>query len=290
MNTIGLISNLDKDKINGLLEDIHTWLAKQGMNLLVDDECAQRINWPHGVCPRRELVSRSDCLMILGGDGTLLSSARLAAPSRVPVFGVNMGRLGFLTEVDVPNLFKALKLLLDGEYYIEERMMLEASVIRNKKTSPPLTGLNDAVITKGGFARLIRLDTTVDRRHFNSYHADGVIIATPTGSTAYSLSAGGPLVVPELDLLIFTPICPHALWARPLVIPPDSEVQVSLQSSQGEVMLTVDGQLGMHLEHGDIVRVKKSLCRARFIKLNNQTFFDILREKFKEGAIKREIG
>ncbi len=290
MKTIGLISNLNKDKINGLLEEIHSWLTNRGVDMLVDDECAQRVSWPYGVCPRKELVSRSDCLIILGGDGTLLNSARLAAPSKVPVFGVNMGRLGFLTEVDVPNVFKALNLLLDGEYYIEERMMLEASVIRNNKASLPLTGLNDAVITKGGFARLIRLDTTVDRRHFNTYYADGVIIATPTGSTAYSLSAGGPLVVPELDLLLFTPICPHALWARPLVIPPDSEVQVTLQSSQGEVMLTVDGQLGMHLEHGDIVRVKKSPCRARFIKLNNQTFFDILREKFKEGAIKREIG
>ncbi len=289
MKTIGLISNLNKDKITGLLEDIHTWMAGRDVDMLLDEECAQRINWSHGTCPRRELVSRSDCLMILGGDGTLLNSARLAAPSRVPVFGVNMGRLGFLTEVDVPQLFKALDLLLNGEYYIEERMMLEASVIRDKKASLPLMGLNDAVITKGAFARLIILDTVVDRRHFNTYYADGVIIATPTGSTAYSLSAGGPLVVPELDLLLFTPICPHALWARPLVIPPDSEVQVTLQSTQGEVMLTVDGQLGMHLQYGDIVRVKKSNCRARFIKLNNQTFFDILREKFKEGDIKKEI-
>jgi len=289
LKTIGLISNLNKDKITGLLEDIHTWMAGRDVDMLLDEECAQRINWPHGACPRRELVSRSDCLMILGGDGTLLYSARLTAPSRVPIFGVNMGRLGFLTEVDVPQLFKALDLLLNGEYYIEERMMLEASVIRDKKASLPLMGLNDAVITKGAFARLIILDTVVDRRHFNTYYADGVIIATPTGSTAYSLSAGGPLVVPELDLLLFTPICPHALWARPLVIPPDSEVQVTLQSTQGEVMLTVDGQLGMHLQYGDIVRVKKSNCRARFIKLNNQTFFDILREKFKEGDIKREI-
>ena len=221
--------------------------------------------------------------MVLGGDGTLLNSARLAAPSAVPVFGVNMGRLGFLTEVDMPQLYKALELLLAGEYFIEERMMLEASVIRDGKAFQPLTGLNDAVITKGAFARLIMLDTMVDGRHFNTYHADGVIIATPTGSTAYSLSAGGPLVVPDLDLLLFTPICPHALWARPLVISPHSKVQVTLRSSQGEVMLTVDGQLGMHLQHGDTVRVKRSRNRARFIKLNNQTFFDILREKFKEG-------
>ena len=290
MKTIGLISNLNKDRIFDLLEDIHTWMAGRDVDMLVDEDCAQRINWTKGSLPRRELVSRADCLMVLGGDGTLLNSARLAAPSRVPVFGVNMGRLGFLTEVDVPHLFKALELLLTGEYYIEERMMLEASVIRDKKPSLPLMGLNDAVITKGAFARLIVLDTTVDRRHFNTYHADGVIIATPTGSTAYSLSAGGPLVVPDLDLLLFTPICPHALWARPLVIPPDSEVQVTLQSGQGEVMLTVDGQLGMHLQYGDIVRVKRSNCRARFIKLNNQTFFDILREKFKEGDITREIG
>lgn len=288
MKTIGLLSNLNREKIADLVDEIHTWLAAKNVDLLVDDQCAEKIDRRAGVCPRAELVHRSDCLMVLGGDGTLLNSARLAAPSGIPVFGVNMGRLGFLTEVDVPHLYKALELLLAGEYYIEERMMLEAAVTRDSKQSQPLTGLNDAVITKGAFARLIMLDTMVDGRHFNTYNADGVIIATPTGSTAYSLSAGGPLVVPDLDLLLFTPICPHALWARPLVISPHSEVQVTLRSRQGEIMLTVDGQLGMHLQYGDKVRVKRARCRAKFIKLNNQTFFDILREKFKEGDFKRE--
>ncbi|MCL2338266.1 MAG: NAD(+)/NADH kinase [Firmicutes bacterium] len=290
MKTIGLISNLEQDKIIDLLEEIRAWLAERGVKLLVDDECARRVSWSYEACLREELVNRVDCLMILGGDGTLLHGARLAAPAKVPVFGVNMGRLGFLTEVDMPNLFKALVLLLNGEYAIEERMMLEAGVIRDNQTSPPLMGLNDAVITKGGLARLIRLDTQVNRQHFNTYHADGVIIATPTGSTAYSLSAGGPLVVPELDLLLFTPICPHALWGRPLVIPPDNEVRITLQSDQADVMLTVDGQLGMQLQNGDVVLIKKSPYRARFIKLNHQTFFDILRQKFTESAFKRESG
>ncbi|MCG8401757.1 MAG: NAD(+)/NADH kinase [Firmicutes bacterium] len=283
MKTVGLLSNLEGDKIAKLVTEVSNWLNSHNVTLLVDEECASRIDMRRNICSRQELVDRVDCLMVLGGDGTLLNSARLAAPRGVPVFGVNMGRLGFLTEVDVPHFFNALELLLAGKYSIEERMMLEACVIRNGEASPPITGLNDAVITKGAFARLIILDTVVDGRLFNTYHADGVIIATPTGSTAYSLSAGGPLVVPDLDLLLFTPICPHALWARPLVISPDSEVLVTLRSKQGEVMLTVDGQLGMHLQYGDTVRVKKSSYTAKFIKLNNQTFFDILREKFKEG-------
>ncbi len=281
MKNIGLLSNLDGDKISNLVKEIAYWLKKRNVELLLDDQYAGKISYPVKSCARNELVNKIDCLVVLGGDGTLLNSARLVAPHGVPLFGINMGHLGFLTEVDVPQLYKALEQLLSGNYHIEERMMLEACVLRDGKFSPPLTGLNDAVITKGAFARLIRLDTMVDGRHFNTYHADGVIIATPTGSTAYSLSAGGPLVVPDLELLLFTPICPHALWARPLVISPQSEVLVTLRSKQGEVMLTVDGQLGMHLRHGDTVRVRKSSYRAKFIKLNNQTFFDILREKFK---------
>lgn len=161
--------------------------------------------------------------------------------------------------------------------------MLQAGVVRDGHTYEPVNGLNDAVIAKGAFARMIVFDTMVDGQLFNTYHADGVIISTPTGSTAYSLSAGGPLVVPKLELMLVTPICPHALWARPLVIAADSEVQVTLRSKQGEVMLTMDGQHGMGLKCGDVVNVRKAMHRAKFIKLNNRTFFDILKEKLTEG-------
>jgi NAD+ kinase len=283
LKVIGLLSNLEKDKIASLINDIQGWLDDRGVTLILDDETAGRINKLSTGCTRREMVKKVECLMVLGGDGSLLSSARLAAPAGVPVFGVNLGRLGFLTEVDIPHLYGALEQLLTGKYTIVERMMLEACVIRGEQTYAPVSGLNDAVITKGGFARLIIFDAVVDGQHFNSYHADGVIISTPTGSTAYSLSAGGPLVAPDLDLMVVTPICPHALWARPLVISADSEVRIILLSDLGEVMLTMDGQHGMPLRCGDTVKIRKANHRAKFIKLNNRTFFDILREKLKEG-------
>jgi len=283
LKVIGLLSNLGKDKIAPLVNDIHAWLDDRGVTLILDDETAGKIDRQSTGCTRREMVKKVECLIVLGGDGSLLSSARLAAPVGVPVFGVNLGRLGFLTEVDIPHLYGALEQLLTGKYTIVERMMLEACVIRGGQTYAPVSGLNDAVITKGGFARLIIFDAVVDGQHFNSYHADGVIIATPTGSTAYSLSAGGPLVAPDLDLMLVTPICPHALWARPLVISADSEVRITLLSDQGEVMLTMDGQHGMPLQYGDTVRIRKADHRAKFIKLNNRTFFDILRDKLKEG-------
>ncbi len=276
MKAIGLLSNLDEAKKSGLVEEIRAWLSRRGVTLLLDDASANS---------RREMVKQVDCLMVLGGDGTLLHSARLAAPENVPIFGVNLGRLGFLTEVDLPNLYDALERLLAGAFTIEERMMLEAGVIRDGDAAEPLTGLNDAVITKGAFARLIVLETAVDGMHFGTFHADGIIVSTPTGSTAYSLSAGGPLVVPSLDLMVITPICPHALWARPLIIAADSEVRVTLLSWQGEVMLTMDGQHGTHLRHGDTVRVQKAVHRAKFIKLNKRTFFDILRDKLKGDGV-----
>ncbi|TYO95616.1 NAD(+)/NADH kinase [Desulfallas thermosapovorans] len=283
MNTIGLLSNLDKGKIINLVNDIENWLCNRGVALLLDDETATRIGRPLAGFNRREMVRQVECLVVLGGDGTLLHSARLAAPAGVPIFGVNLGRLGFLTEVDIPRLYEAMECLLAGKYTIEERMMLKASVVRDGLTCAPINGLNDAVIAKGAFARMIVFDAMVDGHLFNTYHADGVIISTPTGSTAYSLSAGGPLVVPKLELMLVTPICPHALWARPLVIAADSEVQVTLRSKQGEVMLTMDGQHGMRLQCGDSVIVRRASHRAKFIKLNNRTFFDILKEKLKEG-------
>jgi len=283
LNTIGLLSNLTSEKIINLVSDIDNWLSSRGISLLIDDETARLVGRPVVGRTRLDLVSQVQCLMVLGGDGTLLHGARLAAPLDVPIFGVNLGHLGFLTEVAVPNLYESMECLLAGKYRLEERMMLQASVVRNGHTYEPIVGLNDAVITKGAFARMIMFDTMVDGQLFNTYHADGVIISTPTGSTAYSLSAGGPIVSPNLELMVVTPICPHALWARPLVIAADSEVEVLLHSELGEVMLTIDGQHGMRLRLGDMITVRKANYRAKFIRLNNQTFFDILKEKLKEG-------
>ena len=283
MKTIGLISNLQGIKIATLVRNIDHWFKQRGIELLVDDETARLIERPATGCNRYDLVRRVQCLMALGGDGTLLHSARLTAALGVPIFGVNLGHLGFLTEVAIPYLYQALESLLADNYTIEERMMLQAGVCRNSLVYEPVIGLNDAVITKGAFSRIIAFEIMVDGQLFNTYHADGAIISTPTGSTAYSMSAGGPIVLPNLDLLLMTPICPHSLWARPLVIAADSQVQIKLLSGLGEIMLTIDGQHGMHLRTGDLITISKGKFRAKFIKLSNKTFFQILKEKLKEG-------
>ncbi|MEW5953034.1 MAG: NAD(+)/NADH kinase [Bacillota bacterium] len=283
LKTIGLVANLDKPGVEYLIRDIARWLEDRGCQALLDERTALATNLENLGHPREQLIAGSDCIMVLGGDGTLLGCARMVASSGVPIAGVNLGRLGFLTEVDMHELYPALERMLAGKCIIEERMMLTAWVYRHGQEVKEISGLNDIVISKGAFARLIVLKTVVNREVVGDYPADGLIIATPTGSTAYSLSAGGPLVVPNLDLMLVTPICPHTLWARPLVISADSIVEVTLLSRQGEVMLTVDGQYGVRLRTGDRVRVQRAPYKAKFLKLTSRNFFNILWSKLKEG-------
>ena len=277
------MANLDKPRITYLIRDIAAWLQSRGCQLLLDEKTALVTGLESLGRPQETLIAGSDCIMVLGGDGTLLGCARMVASSGVPIAGINLGRLGFLTEVDLHELYPALERMLAGQYIIEERMMLTARVYRDNQEVKVISGLNDTVISKGAFARLIVLKTVVNREVVGDYPADGLIIATPTGSTAYSLSAGGPLVVPNLDLMLVTPICPHTLWARPLVISADSTVEVTLLSRQGEVMLTVDGQHGVRLRTGDRVKVQRAPFKAKFLKLTSRNFFNILWSKLKEG-------
>lgn len=283
MKTIGIWVNMEKQQVVELTAEIVQWLKSRKCNVLLEHRAALKLSMDTPGVNFHELNRQADCLMVLGGDGTLLNCARMTAPYGTPLFGINLGHLGFLTETELPDLFTSLEKLLENRYSVEERMMLQARVIRNKKTVEKTIALNDVVITKSGFARIITLETLVDNHFFTTYPADGLIISSPTGSTAYSLSAGGPLVAPNLDLMIITPICPHALWARPLVISPDSEVKVTLLSDQREVMLTVDGQHGFKLRQGDSVMVSRAPYRAKFLKLTDRSFFSILRQKLKQG-------
>lgn len=282
MKTFGLKVNLRKKGVALLVEQIVGWLTSRGCRVLMAREAAIALNWPALGYPKEQLMASVDCLMVLGGDGTLLRSARESAPRGVPLLGINLGHLGFLTEIDLPDLLSGLEKLLAGQYFIEERMMLEARVVRAGHTVESSIGLNDAVITKGAFARLIHLETYVNDEFVSTYPADGLIVATPTGSTAYSLSAGGPLVTPELELMMVTPICPHSLWSRPLVISGQSQVRVVVRSKNEEIMLTVDGQHGYSLKENDTVLVHPSVYRARFVRLRPHSFFYLLRQKLRE--------
>jgi NAD+ kinase len=283
VKTIGLVVNLAKKNTYVLVRQTIDWLTVNHCKPLLEPPAAQTLGFPEYAT--EELNKEAECLIVLGGDGTLLNHARRAAPAGIPLLGINTGRIGFLTEVEAPELSFALEKLFHDEYYIDRRMMLEARVYRQGRLVEHSIALNDAVITKGSFARLIFLETFVDEEYVTTYPADGLIIATPTGSTAYSLSAGGPLVSPELELMLVTPICPHSLWVRPLVIGADREVKINVHSQKEEVMLTMDGQYGFRLEQNDTVTVSRAGCKAKNIRLKNRSFFSLLRKKLSEGEL-----
>ncbi|MFZ5647797.1 MAG: NAD(+)/NADH kinase [Bacillota bacterium] len=276
------MANLEKRGVDKIVSDIRLWFTERGIRVLLQDGLQGPYPGAHHLSPE-EMIKEIECLLVFGGDGTILSGARMAAQSGVPVLGINLGRLGFLSEIDIPDIGAALECIVNREYQIEERMMIEATVLRGGSVIEKSMGLNDAVITKGAFARLIFLKTRVNGEHVSTYPADGLIVATPTGSTAYSLSAGGPVVTPDLDLMLITPICPHALWARPIVISSDCQVEVDLLSDKGEVMLTIDGQHGLKLVKNDIVKITRAPHRVRFIRLKARNFFRVLKQKLREG-------
>lgn len=286
MNSFGLVINLNKKGVRKLVRKITEQLTGRGCTVLIEEDIAAQLDLPQFGVQRSQLYELAECIIVFGGDGTLLGTARniAIAGTGTPIIGINLGHMGFLTEIDVPEALPALEKLLNGEYYIEERMMLQAHVYRQNRMVERLVGLNDAVITNGAFARIIHLQAYVDDEYINNYPSDGLIIATPTGSTAYSLSAGGPLSTPNLELMMLTPICPHALWARTLLIAPGSIVKIVVPSSRGEVMLTMDGQQSISLCRDDQILISRFPQKTRLVRLRKRAFFEILRKKlYPEG-------
>ncbi len=255
-------------------------LEKKSIVPWLDHEVASLIQRPDLGKPESE-IGELDVMLILGGDGTLLNAARTLSDYGVPLLGVNVGHLGFLTELEADQLQIAINAIIAKNYSLEERMFIECKVIRNHNLVANFRALNDAVITRGTFARIIQLSTYVDSQHVVDYQADGIIISTPTGSTAYSLSAGGPIVEPSLDCLIITPICPHTLAARSVVVRQDSLVEVKVEASHEDVMLTIDGQIGFPLQSFDSIQVVQSSVKAKFVKLHRRSFFSILNSRMK---------
>ncbi len=284
MKTFGLVVNQEKKGVYELVEQVVCWLEDRGCEVLIDQNVVHLLSLSRDGASENYIVENAQCMIVFGGDGTLLRTARKVAGTGAPIIGINLGHLGFLTEIDVPEVNVCLEKLLYGHYHIEERMMLEALVYRQGEVVKRLAGLNDAVISKGAFARMIHLETSINDEYIDTYHADGLIVASPTGSTAYSLSAGGPLVTPELEVMLLTPICPHSLGARPLVIAPDSIIKVVIDSSQGYFMLTMDGQLGFDLQRKDEVIIKQAPWKARLIRLKGRSFFEVLGRKMAEGV------
>jgi NAD+ kinase len=258
-------------------------LAGQGYDVLIDQ------NLPHidercQPVPPELIPQQVDLIIVFGGDGTLLSVARFDQIEMVPVLAVNLGSLGFLTEIGADEIPAVLDKVLESDYSLDKRMMLEATLIKEgDERGQTFQALNDVVVNKGALARMMDLDTYVNDLYLNRFKADGLIICTPTGSTGYSLSAGGPIVYPSLNLFTITPICPHTLTNRPLIISDESIIRIELMSESEDVFLTVDGQVGVRIERHDRVIIRKSAKTLSLVKTPFRSYFEILKKKLKWG-------
>jgi NAD+ kinase len=233
--------------------------------------------------PLNEAALAADLLVVLGGDGTMISTARMAGGSDVLVLGINYGSLGYLTEFRIEEMFPALEAIIAGQYDLDPRVMLEVELIREDAAVSSGRVLNDVVINKAALARIIEIDVRLNGLFVNSFRSDGLIVATPTGSTAYNLSAGGPIVYPSMNAIVLTPICPFTLTNRPIVIPDAAEIELELKHENEGVVLSLDGQIGYSMIAGDIVRIRKSPSAFNLVQPSNRNYFDVLRDKLKWG-------
>jgi NAD+ kinase len=282
---IGIFSRPRRADITDIVRPLLEWCAKRGLRALYDTETAISLRDESVGRPRELLAQESDLLLVLGGDGTLLAAAREAAPRGIPILPINLGSLGFLTSFTLGELYPALEETLAGHLSASERMMLHASLLRDGKEVDSQLVLNEAVITKGALARMIEIELSIDEDFVCRYRADGLIVATPTGSTAYSLSAGGPIVHPEVESIILTPICPHTLSDRPLVVGASSNVEMRLRGTAESVYLTLDGQKGVLMEAEDRVSVVRAKERLKLIQPHRKSYYEILRNKLKWGEV-----
>lgn len=284
----GIVAKRGSEDAAQTARELAEWLRRRDVEVALDEETLERLGETEGgdsSHPVFEPGDRSDLVVVLGGDGTLLAIAR-QLPDGVPILGVNLGNLGFLTEINRGELYPGLVKVLEGRFRIEKRTLLDVELQRAAGGEPSsFRVLNDAVVTKSALARIIELTVRVDDHLVARYRSDGVILATPTGSTAYSLSAGGPVVHPLLPVTLLAPLSPHALTLRPLVVPSASKIEVTLGTRDEEVFLTLDGQEGTELRHGDTVRVTRSGVSVGLIKVSDRTFYDSLRGKLRWGGL-----
>ena len=279
---VGIFSKPNAPRAVKLVPELLHWLAQRGIEARFDSETARYAGMLVGL-DRQHVPDGCDMAIVLGGDGTLLSAARAVAHRAIPLLAVNLGGLGFLTSITVEDFFPELERALGGGTDITRRKMLGVSLIREGAVVAEYQALNDVVIAKSSIARIVDLEMWTGDTFIAAYKADGLIISTPTGSTAYSLSAGGPIVYPTVSALCLTPICPHTLTNRPLIIPSELGVRVINKAAEEEAYLTVDGQIGSPLEAGDTVECAMSNFDILLVKAPHKTFFDVLRQKLKWG-------
>jgi NAD+ kinase len=268
--------------------ELTTWLAERRIELVGGPEIErERIEQATGCSvrevPADKLAHEVDLVLVLGGDGTMIATARLIGDTEVPVLGVNFGGLGYLAEFRFEELYAALESILAGNYRLDKRVMLDVELHRGKELITRNRVLNDVVINKSALARIIEIEAYFNQQFVNSFRADGLIVSTPTGSTAYNLSAGGPVIFPSMNAVVVTPICPFTLSNRPIVVPDDAGIELCLKTENEEVALTLDGQVGFSLQVEDRVVIKKSHTTFNLIQPANRNYFDVLRDKLRWG-------
>ena len=280
IRTVGLVAKYQERKAAQMVRWLIPWLKKRGKKVCVENGLARA---GAQSCSKKEMALKADLIISLGGDGTLLNIAPLVERPEVPILGVNLGALGFITEVAVDELEPVLSKTLSGDYEVEKRMTLEVRVLGKNGRAHKFRVLNDVVIAKGARSRIIDLETYVGKDYLCTYRADGLIISTPTRSTAYSLAAAGPILEPTLGAIVLAPICPHTLTHRPIVVPSNAVIRVTLRSFGDTVILIPDGQPGIRLKNGDRVEARDYGLPVSLIKLPSRSYYEILREKLKWG-------
>lgn len=282
MKKIGIIVKPHKPESKDVLNKLISWLESHKIEAVLDVDTAKIVNIKSGY-QKSQIASQVDMIIVLGGDGTLLSVARLTISNGIPILGVNLGGLGFLTEVTLDELYPTLEKIIAGDFVTDERMMLMTHIHRQGERLAQSPVLNDVAINHGVVARMIILDIYVNAQFVTSLRGDGLIISTPTGSTAYSLSAGGPIIHPTVNAVILTPVCPHTLTNRPIVIPANVKIEAILRTEDEGVMVTFDGQVGFSLKKEDIVEVRTAETKIKLIRSPEKNYYEVLRKKLKWG-------
>jgi NAD+ kinase len=283
MRTIAVISKPQKPDLAPILNELVTWIRGRGMEPILDPVSGSYVDSAR-IVPRHEMtLENPELAIVLGGDGTLLAAARVFAKSRVPILSVNLGSLGFLTEVRLSELFSNLEGWTCGECHLDTRAMLHVDVIRDEQLFRTYEALNDIVVSKGAIARMGDFRVLLDEQLAMAFRADGVIVSTPTGSTAYNLAANGPIMSPDVDAMIVTPICPHLLTIRPMVVHGDAQIKLSVVGVPDQTYLTVDGQEAIEVQVGDSLQCRRSEHTVQLVRLRRDGFFDVLRQKLKWG-------
>ena len=282
IKSAGIFCKPRKQEICAVVPRMIDWLQERGIKVFLDSVAASCFTPPAKI-NLDEMAAQIDLLIVLGGDGTLLAAARRFHESEVPILAVNLGGMGFMTSVTIDEAFPLLEDVLAGRHRLSPRMMLKAELLRDGKTIQRQQALNDAVVTKSALSRILDFDLSVNGHFLGLYRADGLIVSTPTGSTAYSLAAGGPILYPVLQAFVLTPICPHMLTNRPLVLPDSVQLELDFSALEEQAYLTLDGQIGFELQRGDRITVSKSPHRVQLVRPQEQTYYKVLRNKLRWG-------